>query len=100
MPHGGLKSLNTPAEQEAFSKEIVEWMTKTVSNHKRLRGGCILVEAIPKSFVIIDFVGTSYIDIPFLPFSPAGKILRKDLRARANKEVEEEEVRSARQAKL
>ncbi|KAM7218320.1 putative 4-coumarate--CoA ligase [Rhypophila decipiens] len=47
--------------------EIVEWVAGQVSNHKRLRGGVVFMEAIPKS--------------------PSGKILRKDLRELAKKEA-------------
>ncbi|KAK3318229.1 hypothetical protein B0H66DRAFT_556539 [Apodospora peruviana] len=48
------------------AEEIVEWVAKQVSNHKRLRGGVVFLSAIPKS--------------------PSGKILRKDLRQLAKQE--------------
>jgi len=39
-----------PSERsEAFVKEIIEWFQSKVANHKRLRGGCIIIDAIPKS---------------------------------------------------
>ncbi|KAF8315206.1 AMP binding protein [Clavulina sp. PMI_390] len=41
--------------------EIAEWVSARVARHKQLRGGIVLVKTIPRS--------------------PAGKILRKDLRA-------------------
>ncbi|WVQ85014.1 hypothetical protein IAT38_007178 [Cryptococcus sp. DSM 104549] len=67
------------ADQPAFSQQILDWAAGRVANHKKLRGGVVLVEAIPKS--------------------PSGKILRKDLRAMAVKE-EEERVKGGRSAKL
>lgn len=50
-----------------------------MANHKKLRGGVLLIEAIPKS--------------------PSGKILRKDLRLLSIKE-QEEGVKATRGAKL
>lgn len=44
------------------AQEIVDFVRDNVSNHKRLRGGVVFVDAIPKS--------------------ASGKILRKELRAR------------------
>lgn len=60
-------------------KEISDWIAGKVANHKKLRGGVVLIEAIPKS--------------------PSGKILRKDLRAMTKKEIEDK-VKSGREAKL
>lgn len=78
VPKGGLAAL--PADQHAaFGTEIASWVKAKVAQHKRLRGGVLLMEAIPKS--------------------PSGKILRKDLRAMAKKE-EEDPVKAGRQAKL
>lgn len=45
------------AKAEAFSKEVIAWVGERVANHKKLRGGCIVIEAVPKS--------------------PSGKILRR-----------------------
>ncbi|ORX37250.1 AMP binding protein [Kockovaella imperatae] len=74
VPSGGLANL--PKDQhEVFSKAIVDWVADRVSNHKKLRGGVILLAEIPKS--------------------PSGKILRKDLRELAKKDVQK-----GRQAKL
>ncbi|PWN44225.1 acetyl-CoA synthetase-like protein [Ceraceosorus guamensis] len=58
-------------EQEkakAFAEEIVSWVNGKVANHKRLRGGAVIVEAVPKS--------------------PSGKILRRILRDQAQKEAD------------
>ena len=55
------------ADKAAISgQEIIDWVASKVSNPKRLRGGVVFLDAIPKS--------------------PAGKILRKVLRdaAKAN----------------
>jgi hypothetical protein len=32
-----------------LGKEIVAWMHGRVAQHKRLRGGCVLIDVIPKS---------------------------------------------------
>lgn len=57
----------TAAERERLSQKIYDWIKERVASHKNLRGGVIIVDAIPKS--------------------PSGKILRKDLRVRAAEEV-------------
>ncbi|KAJ9115598.1 hypothetical protein QFC20_000923 [Naganishia adeliensis] len=62
VPSGGLDKLSE-SERKALSKELTDWVAANVANHKQLRGGCILIEAIPKS--------------------AAGKILRKELREKA-----------------
>ena len=48
-------------------KEVAEWLAQKVARHKRLAGGVVFVDAIPKN--------------------PSGKILRKVLRERAAEEV-------------
>jgi acyl-CoA synthetase (AMP-forming)/AMP-acid ligase II len=53
-------------EKKITSEQIVSWVKENVASHKQLRGGAIFLEAIPKS--------------------PAGKILRKDLRALVKRE--------------
>ncbi|WVQ85050.1 hypothetical protein IAT38_007214 [Cryptococcus sp. DSM 104549] len=74
----GLANLSH-TEQAKKSKEIQDWVATKVANHKKLRGGVILIDVIPKS--------------------PSGKILRKDLKALAVKE-EEAGVVNGRKAKL
>ncbi|SPO01810.1 related to 4-coumarate-CoA ligase [Cephalotrichum gorgonifer] len=55
------------ADQGKISgQEIVDWVASKVSDHKRLRGGVVFIEAIPKS--------------------PSGKILRKLLRDAVQRE--------------
>lgn len=56
----------TEAEIAKFSEEVKAWVTARVAHHKRLRGGVVIVDVVPKS--------------------PSGKILRKDLRKRAQDE--------------
>ncbi|KAG8169066.1 hypothetical protein KVR01_001815 [Diaporthe batatas] len=51
----------------ATGKEIAEWMAGKVTRYKRLKGGVVFVDAIPKN--------------------PSGKILRKILREKAKEEV-------------
>jgi len=55
-------------KEEKHAKAIVEWMTAKVANHKRLRGGVIFVDEIPKS--------------------ASGKILRRVLKDRVKEESE------------
>ncbi|WVQ73380.1 hypothetical protein IAR50_002951 [Cryptococcus sp. DSM 104548] len=78
VPKQGLTTLSASA-REKLSQEIHDWAASKTANHKRLRGGVILIDAIPKS--------------------PSGKILRKDLRVLAAKE-EEQQVVAGRKAKL
>ncbi|WWC70957.1 uncharacterized protein I206_104909 [Kwoniella pini CBS 10737] len=79
VPKGGISSLPTEKSKNEFSLKIQEWVASKVSNQKKLRGGVILIDIIPKS--------------------PSGKILRKDLRALSIRE-EEERVQKGRIAKL
>ena len=48
-------------------EDIANWMAERVARHKRLMGGVVILDEIPKN--------------------PSGKILRKNLRERAAKEV-------------
>ncbi|KAH7883186.1 AMP binding protein [Phlebopus sp. FC_14] len=68
-------SRQIPAELCAsFAIGVQGWVAERVAPHKRLRGGIILVDAIPKS--------------------AAGKILRRELRERAKTEVGHGEVKA------
>jgi acyl-coenzyme A synthetase/AMP-(fatty) acid ligase len=71
--------LKNKKDKKEFMKDVSDFIASKVANHKRLRGGVVLIEAIPKS--------------------PSGKILRKDLRAMTKKEIEEK-VKSGREARL
>lgn len=55
-------------KSEISGQQIMDWVASKVSAHKRLRGGVVFLDSIPKS--------------------PAGKILRKVLRDKAQKEVQ------------
>ncbi|KUI65347.1 Putative acyl-coenzyme A synthetase [Cytospora mali] len=55
-----------PGTKELTSEQIVSWVDGKVANHKKLRGGVVLVDKVPKS--------------------PSGKILRKVLRDQATAE--------------
>jgi acyl-coenzyme A synthetase/AMP-(fatty) acid ligase len=48
------------AKGKITAEELVKWVDGQVANHKRLRGGVVFLDAVPRS--------------------PSGKILRKDLR--------------------
>lgn len=63
-------NIKTGADRTALSAEVASWLAERVAQHKRLRGGVAIVEVIPKS--------------------PSGKILRKDLRVRAQAERDAE----------
>lgn len=54
------------AADKDLPQKVAEYVASKVAPHKKLRGGVIVIEEIPKS--------------------PSGKILRKDLRAKAAQE--------------
>ncbi|OLN88136.1 putative acyl-coenzyme A synthetase [Colletotrichum chlorophyti] len=54
-------------KSQISAKEIQEWVASQVASYKKLRGGVVFIDAIPKS--------------------PSGKLLRKDLRALAKRET-------------
>ena len=60
-------SLKSDADKAAFSKSIQEWIKPRVAKHKFLRGGVVIIDVVPKS--------------------ASGKILRRELRELAKKEV-------------
>lgn len=69
-------NIKTGADRDALGAEVATWLAGRVAQHKRLRGGVVVVEVIPKS--------------------PSGKILRKDLRVRAQAERDAEAQLSAK----
>ncbi|KAE8441475.1 hypothetical protein EG329_004931 [Mollisiaceae sp. DMI_Dod_QoI] len=58
-------------DSKVSEQEVAEWLVKRVSKHKRLTGGVVFVDVVPKN--------------------PSGKILRKVLRERAKDEVGDKE---------
>lgn len=66
VPNPAVLDLRTSSEEakRALSQRIVDWIGSRVANHKKLRGGVVLVPEIPKS--------------------ASGKILRRLLRDQAN----------------
>lgn len=68
LPRAYIVAKPGSGDKEALEREVGLWVASKVANHKRLRGGVAVIDAIPKS--------------------PSGKILRKDLRARAERERE------------
>ncbi|KDQ53842.1 hypothetical protein JAAARDRAFT_161175 [Jaapia argillacea MUCL 33604] len=65
--HRDPSSLRTDKERAEFGKSVQDWIKTRVAKHKFLRGGVVVVDVIPKS--------------------AAGKILRRELRERAKKEL-------------
>lgn len=80
------RQLTTDEEKAAFEGEIKDWVKGRVAYHKQLRGGVSVIEAVPKRYAynICKFLGFKADH----DFSAAGKILRKDLRAKAKLEKE------------
>ncbi|KIM28441.1 hypothetical protein M408DRAFT_329499 [Serendipita vermifera MAFF 305830] len=76
VPRAGASVLQSRVEREKFQQDVERWIRGKVARHKYLRGGVVCVEAIPKS--------------------AAGKILRKELRARAKKELSGSETERTR----
>lgn len=66
VPRAYVVCSRSPKPRDA--EEIMSWLAGKVANHKRLRGGVKFVDEIPKS--------------------PSGKILRRKLKAEAQKESE------------
>lgn len=68
LPRAYVVAADGSADRTTLAKDISSWIAERVAPHKRLRGGVVVIDAIPKS--------------------PSGKILRKDLRERAKGEAE------------
>ncbi|EEB97599.1 hypothetical protein MPER_03049, partial [Moniliophthora perniciosa FA553] len=65
--HANPSKLTSQEAKEAFGRSVAQWMQGKVAKHKYLRGGVVIIDAIPKS--------------------AAGKILRRELRERAKTEL-------------
>ncbi|CAK5262082.1 unnamed protein product [Mycena citricolor] len=72
--------VSSKAEKAAFEAAVAQWIQTKVAKHKYLRGGVAVIDLIPKS--------------------PAGKILRRQLRELAKEEVKRGEIKFATKAKL
>ncbi|KAF7321573.1 AMP binding protein [Mycena kentingensis (nom. inval.)] len=78
--HTHPKRIASPKAKADFAQGVVKWMEAKVAQHKRLRGGVAIIDAVPKS--------------------AAGKILRRELREQAKKEAERGELGGEVKAKL
>ncbi|EAQ92474.1 hypothetical protein CHGG_00709 [Chaetomium globosum CBS 148.51] len=63
-------------QSTASEKDVAAWMEGKVTHYKRLKGGVVFVDAVPKN--------------------PSGKILRKQLRDRAKQEVGDSKQKPSR----
>jgi len=68
MPRAYIVPADSSKASPEFGREVQEWMKTKVARHKFLRGGVVMVNAIPKS--------------------AAGKILRRELKEQAKKELD------------
>ncbi|GAA6013673.1 hypothetical protein JCM10207_004813 [Rhodosporidiobolus poonsookiae] len=66
LPRAYIVPAPSAADSSTLIEDVTKWVEEKLAPHKRLRGGVVVLEAIPKS--------------------PSGKILRKDLRVLAAKE--------------
>jgi 4-coumarate--CoA ligase len=48
VPRGGLAAFPTKGARVTFGQSIAQWVSTKAAKHKYLRGGVILVDAIPK----------------------------------------------------
>ncbi|RDB25422.1 4-coumarate--CoA ligase-like 7 [Hypsizygus marmoreus] len=65
--HANPEKVKTEAAKITFQQSVRKWTQEQVARHKYLRGGVVVIDSIPKS--------------------PAGKILRRELRERAKTEL-------------
>jgi 4-coumarate--CoA ligase len=81
------------ADQKVEAQDIQEFMNSKVAKHKRLAGGVVFVEAIPKNPVSASWLCSVR---HRLTWKQSGKILRKILRDQAKAEVGDSEAKAAR----
>lgn len=48
VPQGGLDKWQDGGARKRLEEEIVKWVGGQVANHKKLRGGVVFIDAIPK----------------------------------------------------
>ncbi|KAF8070775.1 AMP binding protein [Lyophyllum atratum] len=65
--HANPAHVRTASAKDAFARDVKKWIETKVASHKFLRGGVVVIDEIPKS--------------------APGKILRRELRERAKKEM-------------
>jgi hypothetical protein len=78
--------VKSDAAKAAFAQGVQKWVTTKVARHKFLRGGVIVIDAVPKRWDALLFPLPLAADRPFY-CSAAGKILRRELRDLAKKEL-------------
>ncbi|KAJ6487698.1 AMP binding protein [Mycena sanguinolenta] len=72
--HARPQEIQGPSQMAAFTQSVANWMETKVARHKFLRGGVVIIDAVPKS--------------------SSGKILRRELRNLAKQEAARGEIRS------
>jgi hypothetical protein len=50
------KVLKSVAEKQALAKSVQEWIRGRVAKHKYLRGGCVVIDAIPKRYAFFFLI--------------------------------------------
>ncbi|GAA6013671.1 hypothetical protein JCM10207_004812 [Rhodosporidiobolus poonsookiae] len=73
LPRAYIVPAPSAANSSTLVEDVKKWVEEKLAPHKRLRGGVVILDAIPKS--------------------PSGKILRKDLRVLAAKETKKERAK-------
>lgn len=89
-------------EARKFAKEVQKWIEPKVAKHKYLRGGVVVTDSIPKRYdSSITYSLYELTRHSSCIYSAAGKILRRELRERAKKEIlSEPEYQTQVKAKL
>lgn len=87
--------VKTPNSEHTTEDDIASWLASRVARHKRLAGGVVFIDVIPKipvrflhPLLLLPPASVSHQRTPRLTLNPqSGKILRKTLRERAKREV-------------
>jgi hypothetical protein len=53
--HAHPERLKTDGDKIAFTKSVATWIASRVAKHKLLRGGVVLINAVPKRYVKAEF---------------------------------------------
>ncbi|KAG8720269.1 hypothetical protein FRC08_000705 [Ceratobasidium sp. 394] len=86
----GYNSFKSQAERKAFESGVQTWIQDKVAKHKYLRGGKLV--SCPRKRYLTWIIGVCVIEA--IPKSPSGKILRRQLRDLAKKEMSESCLKS------